>query len=86
MKEFKHLGKFYKTKKEFKEHLLSGEVTISIPNMIEIINKQQDKFAINFLNWVNSKEAEDLMHDLYIVGEINKRVTTEQILEIYKNK
>jgi len=86
MKEFKHLGKFYKTKKEFKEHLLSGEVTISIPNMIEIINKQQDKFAINFLNWVNSKEAEDLMHDLYIVGEINKRVTTEKILEIYKNK
>ena len=39
MKEFKHLRKFYKTKKEFKEHLLSGEVTINIPDMIKLINK-----------------------------------------------
>jgi len=36
MNEYKHLQQFYKTKKEFKQHLLSGEVKISIPNMINL--------------------------------------------------
>jgi hypothetical protein len=39
MKEYKHLQKFYKTKKEFKQDLLSGEVKISIPDMIKFIDK-----------------------------------------------
>ena len=39
MNEYKHLQKFYKTKKEFKQHLLSGEVKISIPDMINFLNK-----------------------------------------------
>jgi hypothetical protein len=39
MKKYKHLRKFYKTKKEFKQHLLSGEVKINIPDMIKFINK-----------------------------------------------
>jgi hypothetical protein len=39
MKEYKHLSKFYKSKKEFKQHLLSGEVKISIPDMIKFIDK-----------------------------------------------
>jgi len=86
MKEFKHLGKFYKTKKEFKEHLLSGEVTINIPDMIKLINKQQDKFTIDFLNWFISQDAIDLINDLQIVGELGIRVTYEQLLNVYNNK
>ena len=39
MNEYKHLQQFYKTKKEFKQHLLSGEVKISIPDMIKFKNK-----------------------------------------------
>jgi len=39
MNEYKHLQQFYKTKKEFKQHLLSGEVKISIPDMINLKNK-----------------------------------------------
>ena len=39
MNDYKHLQKFYRTKKEFKQHLLSGEVTISIPDMINFLNK-----------------------------------------------
>jgi len=39
MNEYKHLRKFYRTKKEFKQHLLSGEVKISVPDMINFINK-----------------------------------------------
>ena len=39
MNEYKHLQQFYKTKKEFKQHLLSCEVKISIPDMINFLNK-----------------------------------------------
>ena len=39
MKEYKHLRKFYKNKKQFKQHLLSGEVKISILDMITFLNK-----------------------------------------------
>jgi hypothetical protein len=39
MKEYRHLQQFYKTRKEFKQHLLSGEVKISIPDMINFKNK-----------------------------------------------
>ena len=43
-----------------------------------------DEFAIGFFDWFNSKEAEDLMHDLVIVGEVNINTTTKELLEIYK--
>ena len=55
MKEYKHLQKFYKTKKEFKQDLLSGEVKISIPDMISFIDKQNsdkkysEKEVLNFI-------------------------------------
>ena len=52
----------------------------------EMENQQQDKFAIDFFNWCNSEDAADLLHDLIMVGEVDKNVTIEQILEIYKNK
>ena len=52
----------------------------------EMEKQQQDKFAIDFFNWCNSEDAADLLHDLIMVGEVEKNVTIEQILEIYKNK
>ena len=39
IKKYKHLQHFYGSKKEFKQHLLSGEVKISIPDMINFKNK-----------------------------------------------
>ena len=39
MKEYKHLQQFYKAKKEFKQHLLSGEIAISIPDMLDFIKQ-----------------------------------------------
>ena len=39
MNEYKHLQHYYTTKKEFKQHLLSGEVKISIADMINFKNK-----------------------------------------------
>ena len=47
MNEYKHLQQFYKTKKEFKQHLLSGEVAISIPDMINFSDKQVNFFKNN---------------------------------------
>ena len=45
-----------------------------------------DEFAIGFFDWFNSKEAEDLMHDLVIVGEVDINTTTKELLEIYKKE
>lgn len=52
----------------------------------EIEKKKQDKFAIDFYNWCKSESTENLLHDLIIVGEIDKNVTIQKILEIFKNK
>jgi hypothetical protein len=43
MNDYKHLQQFYGTKKEFKKHLLSGEVTINIPDMLDFINSFKNK-------------------------------------------
>jgi hypothetical protein len=47
------------------------------------IEKQQ---IIDFVNWCNSEDAEDLILDLILIGELNKKPTTKELLEIYKNK
>ena len=52
----------------------------------EMEKQKQDKFAIDFYNWYKSKDAEDLLHDLIMVGEIDKNVTIQKLLEIFKNK
>jgi hypothetical protein len=52
----------------------------------EMENQQKDKFAIDFYNWICSELAVYLIQDLQIVGELNKIVTTEKLLEIFKNK
>lgn len=52
----------------------------------EMEDEQKDKFVIDFYNWCKSESTENLLHDLIIVGEVDKNVTIEQILEIFKNK
>lgn len=37
LENVKHLRKFYKTQKEFKEHLFSGEVTMPIPYVVNLL-------------------------------------------------
>ncbi len=39
LEQCKHLRKFYGTDKEFKDHLMSGEVKMPIPDVIEMIVK-----------------------------------------------
>jgi hypothetical protein len=52
----------------------------------EMEEEQKDKFVIDFNNWCKSEDTENLLHDLIMVGEVDKNVTIEQILEIFKNK
>ncbi len=54
--------------------------------MADNCEKIADEFAIGFFDWFNSKEAEDLMHDLVIVGEVDINTTTKELLEIYKKE
>ena len=62
---------------------MSLKVTGFLREQAEEIEKQQ---IIDFVNWCNSEDAEDLILDLIIIGELNKKPTTKELLEIYKNK
>jgi len=50
----------------------------------EMEKQQQDEFAINFIKWTISQEAEDLIYDLKMVGEVSKFPTTEEVFKVYK--
>jgi hypothetical protein len=52
----------------------------------EIEKQQQDKFAIEFVNWIVNPDTTDLLHDLELFGEIDKEVTSKKLLEIYKKE
>lgn len=45
-----------------------------------------DEFAIGFAYWCVSKDKLDLVHDLVLIGELNRNYTTKELLEIYKKE
>jgi hypothetical protein len=71
---------------KIKKYSLDLIPLIYVQEAKEIEKQQKDKFAIDFYNWICSEEAVDLIQDLQIVGELNKIVTTEKLLELFKNK
>jgi hypothetical protein len=58
----------------------------SYNSIIEQAKEMEKQQIINFVNWCNSEDAEDLILDLILIGELNKKPTTKELLEIYKNK
>jgi ABC-type thiamine transport system substrate-binding protein len=64
----------------------------SYPNELEEVFKiakemekqQQDELAIDFIKWTISQEADNLIHDLQMVGEVSKFPSTEEVLKVYK--
>jgi hypothetical protein len=38
LRELKHLRKFYASHREFKAHVLSGEVKMSIPDVVKMMS------------------------------------------------
>ena len=74
-------------KEKFKKQLDTATPTLNRPfYQAEQCEKIADEYAINLIKWTISQEAEDLFHDLKIVGEIDDDVTPEQLLEIYKKE
>jgi hypothetical protein len=55
-------------------------------NMLDHFQKIAEQFAIEFAEWCNSEEAEDLILDLILVGELDKKPTTKQLLEQFKKE
>jgi deoxyadenosine/deoxycytidine kinase len=43
LEKFNHLRRFYTTDREMTDHLLSGEVTISIKDMFEMLEAHEQK-------------------------------------------
>jgi len=50
------------------------------------LEKIADEYAIDFYNWCNSNEAEDLILDLILVGELEKKPTPKELLKIFKKE
>jgi hypothetical protein len=54
--------------------------------MLDHFDKIADEYAIEFVNWIVNPDTTDLLHDLELFGEIDKEVTSKQLLEIYKKE
>ena len=81
----KQLGVEWLYEKLWKEFNFSFSNNI-LEQAKEIEIQQQDEFAIEFVNWIINPDTTDLFHDLELFGEIDKEVTTKQLLEIYKKR
>jgi hypothetical protein len=74
----------YNNLKSHFEH--DGDLLEVVQFSFEQAKEMEKQQIINFVNWCNSEDAEDLILDLILVGELNKKPTTKELLEIYKNK
>jgi len=45
-----------------------------------------DDYAIGFLEWYFSDDGNNLIHDLILVGELDKNTSTQELLEIFKKE
>jgi ABC-type thiamine transport system substrate-binding protein len=66
------------------EDELVGNINIWFGQAIQLEKQQQDELAIDFIKWTISQEAEDLIDDLKMIGEVSKIPTPEEILKVYK--
>lgn len=74
-------------KKRFKKQLDTATPNLNRPfYQAEKCEQIAEQFAIEFAEWCNSEEAEDLILDLILVGELDKKPTTKQLLEQFKKE
>ena len=75
-------------KKNFFENIIINKVYYDkeIDMLSVVCEKIADNYAIEFAEWCNSEEAEDLILDLILVGELDKKPTTKQLLEQFKKE
>ena len=51
---------------------------------VNMLEKIAEDFAIEFTKWCASNEAQLLIKDLMLVGEINKVLELKELMKIYK--
>jgi hypothetical protein len=74
-------------KEKFKNQLDTATPTLNRPfYQAEQCEKIADEFAIRVLEWYFSDEGENLIHDLILVGEVDKNITIKELLKIYKKE
>ncbi len=74
-------------KEKFKKQLDTATPTLNRPYyQAEKCEQIADEYAIEFVNWIVNPDTTDLLHDLELFGEIDKEVTSKQLLEIYKKE
>ena len=72
---------------KFKKQLDTATPTLNRPiYQAEKCEAIADEFAIEFVNWIVNPDTTDLLHDLELFGEIDKDLTSKQLLEIYKKE
>jgi hypothetical protein len=59
---------------------------LNLTNSQVYTKQERDEFAIQFLDWIVSKETKILINDLVLVGEIDEKTTSKELLEIYKKE
>jgi hypothetical protein len=50
------------------------------------LEKIADDYAIGFLEWYFSDDGNNLIHDLILVGELDKNTNTQELLKIFKKE
>jgi hypothetical protein len=74
-------------KEKFKKQLDTATPTLNRPfYQAEKCEQIAEDFAIGFTKWCASDEAQSLIKDLMLVGEINKVLELKDLMKIYKKE
>jgi len=69
LNRFKHLRQFYKTEKQFTDHLLSGEVTMTIPDVIQAYEEYHNPLLLPSQHQIQD-EVQMKFDSLYTRGHV----------------
>jgi hypothetical protein len=54
--------------------------------LVNKLEKIADDYAIEFKDWLDLDETQDLIEDLKFVGELSQAPKTKELLEIFKKE
>ena len=50
------------------------------------LEKVVDDYVVDVIEWCTSEEAENLIHDLILVGELNENYSAKDLMKVYKKE
>lgn len=54
--------------------------------IVDYLSEISDDYAIEFKDWCDLDETQDLIEDLKFVGELSQNPKTKELLEIFKKQ